>query len=125
MLPDELKVNRHDTVLLLDEAVQRLQAGDFRSHDKRLRGNLHRIRFPAAEQPHAARFLQPLHFNFPDGIGNPLGRAWLGGLEKQLGCGLRKHRLGVLSVAFFKLTAALETQHNGIAVLAVFGDGGV
>ncbi len=60
-----------------------------------------------------------------DGIGNPLRGARLGGLKKQLGCGLRKHGLGILAVAFFKLAAPLKTHYNRVPILAVFRDGGV
>lgn len=66
-----------------------------------------------------------LHFNLSDSIGNPLRGVRLGGLEKQLGCGLRKHGLRVLDVAFFKLAPALKTHDNGIPILAIFGDGGM
>ncbi len=46
-------------------------------------------------------------------------------LKNSLVAGCESIGLGVLPVAFFKLAAPLKTYYNGIAVLAIFGDGGM
>src|ERR1019366_6515261 len=90
------KPYRHDPVLLLDEAARRLKAGDFRGHDERFGGDLQRKGLFAPEKAHAAGLFQALDLDLADGFGNPLGRAWLGSLQKHLGRRLREHGLGIL-----------------------------
>jgi hypothetical protein len=83
--------------------MQPLQSGDFRSHDERLDGDLYRVALLAAEQSHAARFLQPLELDLANGLRDSSGRARLGGLTKYLGRRLQAHGLVVQSIAFFEL----------------------
>ena len=45
--------------------------------------------------------------------------------EKDLGRGLREHRLGIVAVTRFELAPALESEHDRIVRLPVFGDGSV
>ena len=71
------------------------------------------------------RFLHALDLHLADGAADPLGRIRLGRLQEYLGGGLRKHDLGKVAVDDFQLRLALETEHDRVARLTVFGDGRV
>src|SRR5665213_152851 len=73
---------RYHTILLLDEAAQRLHAGDFGGHNEWLGDDLQREGLLAPQQSHAARLLQPFNLNLADGIGDPFRGAGFRGLEK-------------------------------------------
>jgi len=90
-----------------------------------LGGNLHCKVLLRAEQTGCPGLLQSLDFDLAERLRDPFRCAGFGGLEEDLRRRLREHGLGVLPVAFFKLAATLEAEHNGVSILAILGDGGM
>ena len=53
-------------------------------------------------------------FDLANRVSDPLRGARFTGAQKDLGGRLRQHRLRVVAVARFELTAALETEYHGV-----------
>ena len=57
-------------------------------------------------------FGEPFDLDVPDGVGDPLRGVRFARAKKDLRRRLREHRLGVVAVAGFELTASLEAEHD-------------
>jgi len=106
------EAHRHDPILLLDEAAQRLKAGDFGGHDERFGGNLQRKGLLAPEQA-MLRDSFRRSTSISRWLRKPTWRRVARKSSKTPWSRLREHGLGVLAVAFFHLAPALKSHHYG------------
>src|SRR5262249_16109723 len=56
--------------------------------------------------------LESHHLDLPDRATDPFGRVWLAGAQKNLGHGLRKHRLSLMAIDGFHLAPTLKPEHE-------------
>ena len=73
----------------------------------------------ASHSAFVVRQLDSLDLYISDGLGNPKGGFLFAGPEKDFGCWLGQHDLGIMAVNHFKLGFALEAHNDGIPALSV------